>query len=164
MRQILNDRELLDALAALVCRGPVRGTEGPSNPFPGHDATAGTDDESSPNIVPWAAAGTLKNVALESSPDFLKFVEPYVVPCACRMKRSKDWLEANKADGLIGYTRRKDPCWFGDPTAATMTTTASMPNCASTGFSSTAKGTTVRGTRRLPKASAWRWMLPVSRR
>ncbi|VEU40430.1 unnamed protein product [Pseudo-nitzschia multistriata] len=110
-RQILDDPDLVRALAGHACRGPVSGTEGPGNPFPGEHAVAGRDDRS-PNIVPWAAAGALKNAALSLSPGFLEALDP-AMPCFCRMARSDDWLEANKAGHVLDHTRRRDPCWFG---------------------------------------------------
>eukprot|EP00536_Pseudo-nitzschia_multiseries_P018957 jgi/Psemu1/328948/estExt_fgenesh1_pg.C_34780001 len=110
-RQILEDRELVRKLVAHTCRGPVSGKESEENPFPGGNAVAGRDEDS-PNIVPWAAAGALKNVALESSFGFLAAIEP-AMTCLCRMSYSRDWLEKNKARHVIDHTRREDPCWFG---------------------------------------------------
>ena len=110
-QEILNDEELLRALLHLVCQGPVKGRKSSQNPYPGHNAIARRDDNS-PNIVPWAATGVIKNVALESSREFLGLLDSYM-PCFCKMKRySDDWLEENKASAVLEHTRRKNPCWF----------------------------------------------------
>jgi len=48
----------------MACLGPVQGEMSSKKPFPGENAHMGRDD-ASPNVLAWAAAGALKNLALE---------------------------------------------------------------------------------------------------
>lgn len=109
-REMVKDAELVKRLNELACTGPVKGKKSSSNPFPGDNAVAGKDDDSL-NIVAWAAAGALKNLALE--PSARASIET-VMPCMCRLSHSADWLEENKGGGAIHHLRRDDPCWFGE--------------------------------------------------
>jgi hypothetical protein len=106
---IWQDPTLLETLQELVCLGPAHHDEA----LPGETARAGQDDLSR-NLVAFAAAGALKNIALE--PSARARIEP-ALPCLCRLTRSDDWLEANKGQGAIHHLRRSDPCWFFDDDA-----------------------------------------------
>jgi hypothetical protein len=124
---MLQDAELVERLVSLTCQGPVHGSSNRhsssrssrnNNPFPGVNAIAHTQHDDSPTIVPWAAAGALKNLALaldaSSTTDALQSLQS-VVPCLCRLAHvSPDWLEQNKGEGALHHLRRGgSPCWFG---------------------------------------------------
>jgi len=112
-QQILHDKELVQALVMYSCTGPVQGRKSDTNPFPGINAVAGRDDQL-PSIIPWAAMGVLKNIALEFSNSARRSILESAMPCVCRMENSPDWLEENKANGVLSHMRREaDPCWFG---------------------------------------------------
>jgi len=105
---------LVQALTRLACQGPVvlsSGKDEPSddNVFPGENAIAGRD-ETNPHIVAWAAAGALKNLALEPS---AANVLELALPCLCRLAQSPDWLEKAKGRDALKFLRRgAHPCWF----------------------------------------------------
>ena len=107
-REIANDTDLINKLVQYACQRPVKGRMTRTNPYPGENAQVGVHDES-PNLVAWAAAGALKNIALLSQAAPL--IEP-ALPCLCRLAHSHDWLEENKGQGAIEHLRRDDPCWF----------------------------------------------------
>lgn len=95
-KDMVQDSKLVDSLMELACRGPVQGEMTSTNPFIGENAEIGGPHEESSNILAWAAAGALKNLALEPSArpmleDSLK--------CLCRLSHSQDWLEENKGGG-----------------------------------------------------------------
>ena len=98
---ILKVDGLVDALTAWACTGPVHGQESAANPFPGSNAEVDRD-ENSPNIVAWAAANAIKNIALE--PSSLTALE-LSMKCLCRKQ-----LKAQQA--LHFMCRGEDPCWF----------------------------------------------------
>ena len=105
---IAQDKPLVEHLGELIRRGPVHPPQSRGNPFPGDRARTGRDD-SSPNLLAWAAAGVLKNLAL--SPEGQELVESYL-PEACKLSKSPDWLEANKGEGILAHMRPGgDPCW-----------------------------------------------------
>jgi hypothetical protein len=121
---MLSDPQLVQRLITLACQGPVTGKRSSINPFPGVNAIAGEHDDS-PNIVPWAAAGAIKNLVLPvdasvaASTDVteasLQSLRQMVVPCMCRLAHvSRDWLEQNKGEGALHHLRAGgSPCWFG---------------------------------------------------
>ena len=109
-QEMLSDQELVSSLIGLACRGPVRGEKTIDNPYVGENAIIGTHDEAS-SIVPWAAAGALKNLAIAAE------ARPMIeasIKCLCRLAHSPDWLEENKGEGAIRHLRPSDPCWFQD--------------------------------------------------
>ena len=101
-------------LAQTVCQyGPVR-MENPSDahPHPGVNARIGLH-ESSSNLVAWAAAGAIKNLALDPlGRKQVQSIESWFLPCLCYMSESPDWLEENKGHGALERIRFGDPCWF----------------------------------------------------
>lgn len=109
-KEIVKDPQLIELLVEYACEGPVQGDMDAQNPFPGENARMGPH-ELSHNIVAWAAAGALKNIALDPS---AKSRVEVGLPCFCRMARSADWLEENKGSSVIHHLRRDDPCWFSD--------------------------------------------------
>lgn len=108
-QEILKDDKLVDVLIDYVCEGPVEEPLADVNPFPGGFAKVGEHDDS-PNIVTWAAAGLIKNLALEPPSDREKLEE--AVSCLCHLTQSPDWLEEHKAHDAVTHIRRDDPCWF----------------------------------------------------
>ena len=104
-----NGPALLEKLKELVCEGPVTQSLGPG---------AGTGiinrDENSRSIIAWAAADALKNLVLE--PIMKELVDtPDTMACICRMIHSSDWLEANKAQGIVRHVRSQQmPCHYRD--------------------------------------------------
>lgn len=117
-QDMLKDQELVERLLTLACQGPVKGKPTSNNPFPGVNAVAGEDDDS-PNIVPWAAAGAIKNLALQEEDSEFATALQKAVPCLCRLAHvSGDWLEENKGQGALHHLRRGgSPCWFGNSKA-----------------------------------------------
>lgn len=108
-QEILRYQDLSMALSHMACMGPVMGKEDPEdNPFPGETAKKGKHDNHY-NIVAWAAAGALKNIALE--PHARNWLEA-AVGCACHMEHSEDWLEAAKAESFLDHMRPDNPCYF----------------------------------------------------
>jgi hypothetical protein len=124
------DSALVERLVELTCQGPVTGKRSSnSNPFP-INAVANSEHDDSPNIVPWAAAGAIKNLVLptvavdsasasatteQASPSLLVQLHA-VVPCLCRLAHvSRDWLEQNKGKGALHHLfPGGSPCWFGE--------------------------------------------------
>jgi hypothetical protein len=112
----LKESQLVPRLVQLACTLGVKGKMSVENPFPGDNAIVGRDEDS-PNLVSWAATGALKNLALDpAGRDQMAAHEAMLLPCMCHMtKRSGDWLERNKAEGLLRHLRYgDDPCWWSD--------------------------------------------------
>jgi hypothetical protein len=107
---ILQNLDLIQVLNDYVCHGAVEGEKSDENPFPGDNAETGKHEVSA-NLIAWAAAGALKNIALE--PKAREYIEP-ALPCLCDLAQSPDWLEENKGNRAIAYLRRDDPCWHED--------------------------------------------------
>lgn len=107
-KQVLDIPGLVQGLIDLACTGPVTGMPNKNNIFPGKNAIVGRDDDN-PHLVAWAAAGALKNLALE--PSAKGTLEP-ALPCMCRLKNSPDWLEQLKSQDMMHFMRRGDPCLF----------------------------------------------------
>ena len=111
---ILANSALIHRLLQWSCHGPVSGAMSMENPFPGENALAIPEHESSMNVVPWAAMGALANVAIDNSAK-TQLLDYYgdTMPCFCYMSISPDWLEAAKGYYAIQNLRHdKDPCWF----------------------------------------------------
>jgi hypothetical protein len=105
---------LVQALTDWACTGPVQGQADETNIFPGVNDQARLErqDEGNPNLVAWAAAGALKNLALEPTAKPLLEASG-AMPCLCRLKKSPDWLEKLKAKDALHFLRRgKSPCMF----------------------------------------------------
>ena len=113
-KAMLQMEDLVDLLIALACEGPLDEEE-EDVAMPGEFAVAGVHDYNA-EIITWAAMASLKNLALEpSSKESLE----HVIPCACFVKESADWLEESKSIGFIYHMRRhEDPCWMRDDEAA----------------------------------------------
>jgi hypothetical protein len=105
---MLAEENLVEALVDYVCAGPNVEEASDTNILPGENAQDGRDD-ASPNLIAWAAAGALKNLALE--PTAKERIED-AMPCLCRLRESSDWLEEAKANDALFFMRRVDPCWF----------------------------------------------------
>lgn len=101
--------DLIPRLAGLVCQqGPARIPASDTNVFPGHNAMAGNVQHgNSWRIVPWAAIGLLKNLALHGPNKAL--LEPYL-GCICGTEDSDDILETVKSSDFLLYIRRGHPC------------------------------------------------------
>lgn len=112
---------LVDALSEWACKGPFSGHATEENPSAALNAVVASamldpalpKHEDHENIVPWAAIGALKNLAL------LKDAKSALAPheaCFCRLSQSYDWLEHTKSSDLLGFIRPSFPCWFNwDP-------------------------------------------------
>ena len=111
---IASNTALIYRLLQWSCHGPVSGSMTMDNPFPGRNAIAIPEHESSMNIVPWAALGALSNVAIDPTVKG-QLLEHYgdTMPCFCYMSQSPDWLEAVKGQYVLQHLRHdKEPCWF----------------------------------------------------
>lgn len=109
-RAALQISRLVPVLQEHVCRGPVAAGDA-DVVMVGENAVAGRDDDD-PAIVPWAAAGALKNLALEEEAAGL--LDGPSMVCYCNLKESPDWLEEAKAYDLLTFLRPHDPCWNQD--------------------------------------------------
>ena len=90
-KAVMKDPVLVSTLQEYACKGPVEGPASDTNVLPGENARAGHDDDNMA-IVPWAAIGALKNLALEKeAKPLLEGSTPFV--CYCHVKKSDDWLE-----------------------------------------------------------------------
>ena len=99
---------LIPMLQHWACQGPVPGPASDVNILPGENAVAGRDD-TNPAIIPWAAVGALKNLALEKAAR--PMLEGPSMKCYCQLKDSYDWLEELKGNDLLLFLRPHDPCW-----------------------------------------------------
>mmetsp|Transcript_14069 Transcript_14069/g.21493 ORF Transcript_14069/g.21493 Transcript_14069/m.21493 type:complete len:429 (-) Transcript_14069:141-1427(-) len=113
-QKMVADSALIKKLKNLACLGPVKGEMTDQNPYVGVNAVVGGTHDESSNIVPWAATGLLKNLALEPAGRLLIEDGDTTLKCICRMAHSPDWLEENKGGGTLHYLRPSDPCWFQD--------------------------------------------------
>lgn len=121
---MLKDEELVTTLGDLACTGPVptrtpdeleQDEEAQQEPVMiGHNAEINRD-EYSPNILPWAAVGALKNLAIESD-SHEKYLNS-IIGCFCYHSHSPDWIEENKGGGILHHMRRSNPCYFAHVTA-----------------------------------------------
>ena len=91
---------LIPTLQKYACQGPVPGKASDTNILPGENAVAGRDD-ANPSIIPWAAVGALKNLALEKEAKPL--IEGPSMKCYCELKDSYDWLEGKYILGVLNY-------------------------------------------------------------
>ena len=103
---------LVQALTELTCQRPLQGNANDNNIFPGENAISPRDNHNL-HITTWAAAGALKNIALEPSAQHL--LDP-VMPCQCQLRYSSDWLESSKSQSFVHMRRGKDPCWLDKET------------------------------------------------
>ncbi len=113
-KRILEIDGLLPSLERMVCMGPVWEPDG-EIPWPGSVATKWNYpynvDNSYPSLVPWAAAGLLKNLAL--LPEARQFLEKdQFMICMCRLAQSEDWLEELKANQFFYHMRPDYPCHY----------------------------------------------------
>eukprot|EP00934_Nitzschia_sp_Nitz4_P001954 Nitzschia sp. Nitz4//scaffold83_size84149//47405//48610//NITZ4_005175-RA/size84149-processed-gene-0.61-mRNA-1//-1//CDS//3329558950//1954//frame0 len=109
-RKLVDDPALFEVLKSWVCRGPAQGEPGEDNVLPGVNGLSTGRDDNNPAIVPWAAAGLLKNLSLEPS---AKPMVEISLTCLCYMTDSADWLESSKSEDCLHFLRREgDPCWF----------------------------------------------------
>jgi hypothetical protein len=106
---MLSISNLVENLLEWSCTGPVHGEPTDENPFVGESAQYGTTDEHHENLLPWAAAGAIKNLALEPAARPIIDAE---LSCFCWLLQSPDWLEANKGEGVVHHLRPTNPCWF----------------------------------------------------
>ena len=96
---------LVEALVAYACEGPVGPYDPPSGtPWP---SRASVDSRNAPSVVPWAAAGALKNLALSEAAAEQIMHTPRSAECLCRLSRSGDWLESHKARSALYHLRTR---------------------------------------------------------
>lgn len=107
----------ISAFPGLVAAAVKYGCEGPVPPeddgVPGgvpwpSKATAASRD--APSVVPWAAAGLLKNLALSPGAAealLLSDTGPEALACLCKLAASRDWLEKSKAEAALYYLQPK---------------------------------------------------------
>ena len=102
---------LLAALSAHVCSwtGDVA-KRGKRLPWPATATVAIADN--APSIIPWAAAGALKNLAL--SRETLAQLPSSTVACLCALSASPDWLESSKSQAALLHLGRTDDCKRAD--------------------------------------------------
>ena len=103
---------LLGALSTLVCSwtGDIR-KRGKQLPWP---ATATVFPPNNvPSIIPWAAAGALKNLALSSETHTQ--LPPTAARCLCALSASPDWLESSKSQAALVHLGRAHECKRTEP-------------------------------------------------
>jgi hypothetical protein len=106
-QQIRCNDALIQALQNWTCRGPVARIKTSKTPRPGHNAMSlhgGLRHEECPSIVPWAAAGVLKTLALDISvSDGRRSAQSILnetAVCLCRLVYSPDYLEYSQSYGV----------------------------------------------------------------
>jgi len=117
--RIVHYPHLLKTIIDWVCRGTLREKPSDSIGWPG-DVTVWPKDEhgnftlnqaspqlQAPSIVPWAAAGVIKNLLLSTNTTIVKAVknnDHKLLPCLCDMMvYSPDWLEHGKSVDAIHF-------------------------------------------------------------
>ena len=118
-QQIAAYPNLLQTLVKWVCRGPIDQMPSDTYGWPGEaqlwkDLTfnAASLHLQSPSIVPWAAAGVLKNLLLSPTTAVREQVQSlsHLHQCLCEMKWSPDWLEHGKASAALHLWSSQDSC------------------------------------------------------
>jgi len=88
------------------CDGPVGASAleaGSSGPWP---SRALRSSRLEPSIVPWAAAGALQSLALDTTLAERLRAYPNTRRCLCALSRSPDWLESSSALGALHHLRQ----------------------------------------------------------
>lgn len=99
-RRIAAQPGLVDSLVRYACEGPVPKVDGGGAPWP---SKADVDSRDRPSVVPWAAAGALKNLALSTASAQPILNSRDAAGCLCRLSRSGDWLESSKASAALYF-------------------------------------------------------------
>mmetsp|Transcript_30718 Transcript_30718/g.82378 ORF Transcript_30718/g.82378 Transcript_30718/m.82378 type:complete len:345 (+) Transcript_30718:51-1085(+) len=96
-KAIASDHDLLAIVPQLLCSAPrVRGSVGPAN---GHYQQQENDNQ----MIPWAVAGLVKNLAL-SQELHEQIISPRLVKCLCDLAtESEDWLESSKSSAALHH-------------------------------------------------------------
>ena len=66
-------------------------------------STANVQNRDKASVVPWAAAGALKNLALSEGAVFDILMHKDTARCLCRLKKSSDWLESSKSSAALYF-------------------------------------------------------------
>jgi hypothetical protein len=99
--------QLVAALVRYACEGPV----GAHDPGHDHDESASpwpskavVESRTAPSVVPWAAAGALKNLALSDVGAAAVLRRADAAACLCALAwSSRDWLESSKARAALEH-------------------------------------------------------------
>lgn len=91
---------IAELLTHFVCQGPVHKPNGDTHPWPGKSEDPVAHGHM-PTIIPWAAAGFIKNLALEPSIREAWWHHNKMFHCLCEMSWSPDWLEESKASTAL---------------------------------------------------------------
>lgn len=103
-RHIAAQPGLIDAVVAYACDGPVPEFDGGQAPWP---SKANVESRDRPSIVPWAAAGLLKNLALSDVTAEALLTHKDVAPCLCALARSRDSLERSKSSAALYFLQSR---------------------------------------------------------
>jgi hypothetical protein len=109
MMTYLVNTDLSAILCYLVCLGPVHKPHGKIHAWPSQSHAH--VHQTFPFIVPWAAAGFVKNLAL--SEDIARYwtENKLLFECLCIIaKRSPDWLEVVNTEAALHHLGCRDSC------------------------------------------------------
>lgn len=99
-RRMAMQPDLVNALVQYACEGPVGPADGGGAPWP---SKANVESRYASSIVPWAAAGALKNLAISSVASDGLLTTQNAPRCLCALAHSRDWLEASKAKAALYF-------------------------------------------------------------
>lgn len=97
---------VLEVLVRHSCEGPAGASvleAGSRGPWP---SRALRTSRLEPSIVPWAAAGALQSLALDTTLAERLRAHPDMRRCLCALSRSPDWLESSYALGALHHLRQ----------------------------------------------------------
>lgn len=90
-------QNMTELLTHFVCEGPVHKPNSDTHPWPGKSEDSVAHGHM-PTIIPWAAAGFIKNLALDPILREAWYDNDEMFHCLCEMAWSPDWLEESKAN------------------------------------------------------------------
>jgi hypothetical protein len=102
-------QNMTDLLTHFVCQGPVHKPNSDTHPWPGKSEDPVAHGHI-PTIIPWAAAGFIKNLALDPTLREAWHHNDEMFHCLCDMAWSPDWLEESKANAALYNLGWEEEC------------------------------------------------------
>jgi hypothetical protein len=102
-------QNMTELLTHFVCQGPVNKPNSDTHPWPGTSEDSVAHGHM-PTIIPWAAAGFLKNLALDPILREEWHHNDKMFHCLCEMSWSPDWLEESKANVALFHFGWEEDC------------------------------------------------------
>lgn len=100
---------MAELLTHFVCGGPVHKPNSDTHPWPGKSEDPVAHGHI-PTIIPWAAAGFIKNLALDPKLRDAWYHNDEMLYCLCEMSWSPDWMEESKANAALHHLGWDDYC------------------------------------------------------